>query len=89
MATMISRPTPPGGNKNDEKWRLWGQWGERFLPPCSTGDLRDLLHSELVRDGVLPSNAPRPSNKHHSHITDALIDSSWVNGRWVKGNRTS
>jgi hypothetical protein len=83
MSAILLRPTPPGGNKRERPWKLYGLWGERELPPMSKSDLRDQLHGELVRDGLMPPDALLPSNKHHYQLTELLRRCSWRNGHWV------
>jgi transcriptional regulator with XRE-family HTH domain len=45
--------------------------------------LYERLHRELIDSGVLPANAPRPSNQYHRDVTLAVLGSSWIEGRWV------
>ena len=82
MGTQILRPTPVKRDKGD--WLVQGPWGRRYFEPMSNVEFYSQLHRELVASGVLPSDSLRPSNKNHGHVTMAVIQSSWIGGRWVR-----
>ena len=80
MSSQILRPTK---NKNHKgEWLIKGCWGERKFDPMSKIDFYELLLVELVRSGVLPSDSRTPSNRHHRHVTKAIMHSSWIENRW-------
>lgn len=82
MGTQFLRPTIVKHQKGD--WLLQGSWGKRSFPSMSKVSLYEALHRELRRDGVLPQDSPVPSNKYHDHVTMTVMESSWIEGRWVK-----
>ncbi len=82
--TLILRPTGPGKNKQDAHWVLKGPWGQKEYAPMSRVQLYDVLRKELIDSGLLPADAPLPSNKYHDHVTGLIMTSSWLDGHWVK-----
>ena len=82
MGTQILRPTAVKRQKGN--WLLKGTWGRRSVDPMSKVELYDVLHCELISSGVLPSDSPSPSIRHHDHVTMAVMQCSWIEGRWVQ-----
>jgi len=81
MASQFLRPTFVKHERTERV--IQGTWGRRTFEPMSKVDLYELLHRELVESGVLGPDSPRPSNKYHGHVTNAIVRSSWIMGRWV------
>lgn len=81
MASQILRPTTIKRQKGD--WLIQGSWGRRRFDPMSRVDLYEKLHRELIDCGVLLPDSTIPSNRYHTHLTDAIQKSSWIGGRWV------
>jgi hypothetical protein len=81
MGSQILRPTTVKHEKGE--WLIQGPWGRRTFPQMSKVSLYEHLHSELIASGVLPPDSPRPSNRYHTHVTMAVLTSSWIDDRWV------
>ena len=81
MGSQILRPTSAKRRKGD--WVLQGAWGQRKYPAMSNVKFYTELHRELVASGVLPMDSPLPSNRHHSHVTMAIMGCSRIEDRWV------
>src|SRR5579885_460232 len=84
MGSQILRPATGGRLKRDCEWLIQGPWGRRKYDPMSKVDLYEKLHQELISGGVLPPDSPAPSNHYHDHVTMAIMESSWIDGRWVR-----
>jgi DNA-binding XRE family transcriptional regulator len=81
MGSQILRPTVPKHEKGE--WLIQGPWGRRKYDAMSRVNLYERLHRELIKSGVLSSDSPLPSNKYHDQVTMGVIQSSWINDRWV------
>ena len=81
MGSQFLRPTTVKNQKGE--WLIQGPWGRRKYDPMSKVNLYAQLHRELIAGGVLPADSPGPSNRHHDHVTMAVMRSSWIEGRWV------
>jgi hypothetical protein len=55
-----------------------------MITPRARSDMRRMIHSELIADGILPANSPAPSNSDHAQMTKALSAVSYGNGHWSK-----
>jgi DNA-binding XRE family transcriptional regulator len=85
MSTLYTRPSKKGVNKRDTEWLTYGAWGKYYYKPTSSpNEFRQLLRDELIRDGILPPNAPPASIQYHQHVTAALSQCSRIGDRWVK-----
>ena len=82
MGSQILRPTTVKRQKGE--WLIQGPWGRRKYPPMSKVSLYGQLHRELLNGGVLASDSPGPSNRYHDHVTMAVMESSWIEDRWVR-----
>ncbi len=82
MSSQILRPTTIKRDKGE--WLIQGPWGRRNFDPMSKVSLYRQLYLELLANGVLPLDAQDPSNGCHSHVTIAIMTSSWLEGRWVR-----
>lgn len=66
------------------EWLLQGSWGKRHLKSTSKSDFYRVMFEELVKSEILDTTSPKPSNKYHSHVTSAIMYSSWIANKWVK-----
>jgi DNA-binding XRE family transcriptional regulator len=81
MGSQILRPTAVKRQKG--KWLVRGPWGRREYDPMSKIDFYGELYRELIKSGGLPPDSSSPSNRYHSHVTLAVVGSSWIKDRWV------
>jgi DNA-binding XRE family transcriptional regulator len=81
MGSQILRPTTIKHQKGN--WQIRGSWGRREFSLMSKVNLYEQLYHELISSGVLPVDSPRPSNRHHDHVTMTIQHSSWIKGLWV------
>ena len=81
MGSQILRPTAVKRQKGN--WLIRGPWGRREFDPMSNVDLYGMLHRELIKSGGLPPDSPSPSSRHRSHVTLAIVSSSWIENRWI------
>lgn len=85
MSTLYTRPPKKGVNKRDTVWLTYGAWGKHYYDATSSpNEFRNLIRDELIRDGILPPNAPPASINYHQHVTAALRQCSRIGDRWVK-----
>jgi len=82
MGSQILRPTTVKRQKGE--WLIQGPWGRRKYAPMSKVTLYEKLHHELIAGGVLLPDSPGPSNLYHDHVTMAVMESSWIEDRWVR-----
>lgn len=82
MASQILRPTKAKRQKGD--WQIQGSWGRRSYPAMNKVDFYQVLHRELIESGLLPADSPSPSNRYHNHVISAVMQSSSIEGRWVR-----
>lgn len=86
MGTLIRRPTPKGGNRQNQPWTLTGEWGERRLPAMGNAEFYRTLFLELIDSNVIPKDSEHPSRRDHKIVSMTLLRSSWneKDKRWVK-----
>jgi DNA-binding XRE family transcriptional regulator len=65
------------------EWLIQGEWGRRKYGKEPKERFYRTIHRELINSGVLPSDSPVPSNRHHDQVTMNILHSSWIDDRWV------
>ncbi len=82
MTSLIHRRGPGKGD-----WYVYGPWGAKDYPGtanCTKNDFHKCLRRELIDSEILAADSPFPSNRYHDHVTMAIMNCSWIDGRWVK-----
>jgi DNA-binding XRE family transcriptional regulator len=77
MASQILRPTPPGGNKNEQPWVIHGSWGKRVYPASPPSVFYTLVCEEF--------NVPYASKKSRWDVVSLVMSHSWIDELgWVR-----
>jgi hypothetical protein len=86
MGTMIRRPTPRGGNRHSQPWKLVGDWGERRLPAMGNAEFYRTLFLELIESNVIPQDSEHPSRRDHKIVSMTLLNCSWKQSdrKWLR-----